>query len=448
MPFLNLNFARLIRSLFNQVQLERRRGRRRLSRENQRHSSNHSAFVQCLEPRVVLSAGTLDTTFGTAGVVTTEFFANPNTYEGGAGLAIQPDGKMIVLGEMGSLSRYNTDGSLDLSFGSNGFSHVGMIASALEIQSDGKILVAGVPQGASGGDFGLARFNSDGSLDGTFDGDGKLTTDFFGRNDGATSIAIQSDGRIVVAGSAEAALPGTGSYFAVAVYNPDGSLDSSFDGDGKVTTDVIPNQFDFAASVAIQQDGKIIAGGHSSDGTLLHMSLVRYLSNGELDTTFDNDGILITSISSNSSTIEGIAIQDDGRIVVTGRSFPSGSTAGSVVIARYESNGILDSTFDTDGLLVTNFGLGTVSGFDVTVGSDGRIVVAGTQTISSTDTDMIVARLLANGILDTSFNSTGVKTISFGASTMDSAADVALLPDGRVVVSGTSQTTSRRLASI
>jgi uncharacterized delta-60 repeat protein len=126
-----------------------------------------------------------------------------------------------------------------------------------------------------------------GDLDITFDGDGKVTTDF-GSNlyDRANSIAIQSDGKIVVAGESS---NGSNPDFALARYNSDGSLDTAFDGDGKVTT-AVGSFDDYANSVAIQSDGKIVVAGSSYNGSNTHFALSRYNSDGSLDTTFDGDG--------------------------------------------------------------------------------------------------------------------------------------------------------------
>ena len=170
----------------------------------------------------------------------------------------------------------------------------------MAIQADGKILVAGVGMR----NFAVARYNSNGTLDTSFDGDGKLTTDF-GGSDYVSGMAIQADGKIVVAG-------GSNSDFAVARYNSNGTLDTSFDGDGKLTTDF--RGYDLANTMAIQADGKIlVAGGSDSD-----FAVARYNSNGTLDTSFDGDGKLRINFSDGYDFANSMAIQTDGRIVLAG----------------------------------------------------------------------------------------------------------------------------------
>ncbi len=182
----------------------------------------------------------------------------------------------------------------------------------MAIQSDGKIVVAG----GSGSTFALARYNANGSLDTTFDGDGKLTTTFGGTSSAAYGVAIQSDGKIVAAGYSLSAT--NNQDFALARYNTDGSLDTSFDGDGKLTTD-FGSFFDFAFSVAIQSDGKIVAAGNSGAGNTQDFALARYNTNGSLDTSFDVDGKVTTSFAAGNDIAYSVAIQTDGKIVAAGR---------------------------------------------------------------------------------------------------------------------------------
>ena len=186
------------------------------------------------------------------------------------------------------LARYNTDGSLDTTFGGDGrvinsFSYRDD-ARAVAVQGDGKIVVVGRAQ-LGKYDFLVVRYNADGSLDTTFDGDGWVTTDFAGSHDRAYAVTLQTDGKIVVAGSA--LLGPTINDFALARYNSDGSLDTSFDGDGRATTSFHPaGSNDFAYDVAVQTDGKIVAAGYTwSDGGAF--ALARYNSDGSLDTSFN-----------------------------------------------------------------------------------------------------------------------------------------------------------------
>ncbi|NEQ21307.1 MAG: hypothetical protein F6K28_19200, partial [Microcoleus sp. SIO2G3] len=189
----------------------------------------------------------------------------------------------------------------------------------------------------------------------SFGATGKITTDF-GGNDYGYGVAVQSDGKIIVTG-------GNNSNFAIARYNSDGSLDTTFDTDGQLTTDFGGN--DYGYSVAVQSDGKIVVTAESD----ANFVLARYNSDGSPDTTFDTDGQLTADFGGNDYGYS-VAVQSDGKIVVIGES------NGNFVLARYNSDGSPDTTFDTDGQLTADFG-GNDYGYSVAVQSDGKIIVAG-----------------------------------------------------------------------
>ena len=251
-------------------------------------------------------------------------------------------------------------------------------ALGVAVQSDGRIVAAGGTSSPFGADFALARYKEDGSLDTTFDGDGKVTTDF-GGSDGASGIAIRGDGKIVAAGNG-----GPTFDFAVARYNADGSLDSGFDGDGKVLTDF--GDFDRAEDVAIQPDGKIVTAGVPGSGSF---ALARYSEDGSLDTTFDGDGKVTTDFGGDDRG-RALALQTDGKIVAVGFSLVDANPRFAV--ARYDSNGSLDPSFGVGGRVTTDFGNPADVGVlcppsridcsndiaeDVAIQANGRIVAAG-----------------------------------------------------------------------
>jgi uncharacterized delta-60 repeat protein len=371
------------------------------------------------------AAGALDVTFDTDGVRTDPLVGG---YDEGRAVAVQSDGKTIVafstttLGSTGydfGLARYNVDGSLDASFGTGGkvvvdFDSDDDHAYAVAIQSDGKIVVAGTAIVDGHGNFALARFNSDGTLDTGFGTDGKVTASF-NNSDAAYAMAIQSDGKMVVAGS-------NGSDFAVARYNTDGTLDTTFDSDGKQTTDM--GGMDMAYSVSIQSDGKIVvAGKNNSD-----FAIARYNTDGSLDTGFSGDGKQTTDFGG-SDYIQSVAIQSDGKIVAVGARFLAGF---DFAIARYNTDGSLDTSFDSDGKQTVDFGNFSDTASGVAIQSDGKILVSGTAS-----NGFGVVRLNTNGSLDTDFDDDGKLTTGFGD--WDGiAAGLALLSDGRFVVVGTS----------
>ncbi|MFM9965303.1 MAG: hypothetical protein ACKV2Q_29305 [Planctomycetaceae bacterium] len=394
-----------------------------------------------LEDRLLLTAeGGLDPAFGNAGKVTSDFNA-----ESANDIVIQEDGRIVVVGgtveEQDGESkavmlvvRYNIDGSLDSSFGAGGKASVtfggSTDAAAVALQADGKIVVAGNVDGI---DFALSRFNSDGSLDLTFGVDGKITTDF-GQSEWGQGVSVDRDGKIVVVGfSGEVS---RNNRFAIARYNPDGSLDTSFDLDGKVTTAIGSNSS--AGAVAIQSDGKIVVAGNSIDGTQ-RFAVVRYNPNGSLDPSFDTDGILTTSIAGIHSIATDLAVSDDGKLVVVGRS--SDFSDAYFAVARYHSNGSLDISFDGDGRLTT-----TIPGHEyawstgVGIQPDGRILASGyayPTTAGTGSLNFVAVRYNNNGSLDNTFDNDGRVVVDFGGAS-DAAYCMAMQENGQPVIAGSS----------
>src|SRR5262249_44539014 len=215
-----------------------------------------------------------------------------------------------------ALARYNPDGSLDPTFGSSGKQTTDFFgnqdsAFGLVIQPDGKIVLAGYAHHGDDtptSDFGLARYNPDGSLDQSFGAGGKITTDFFGSNDVAYRIALQPDGKLVLAGLTFN--PATSSNdFAMARYKPDGSLDHSFGAGGKQTTDFFGG-FDYAAGLAIQPDGKIVlagVAGHGNNVSTYDFALARYNQDGSLDHSFGDGGKQTTDFFGDLDSATGVA---------------------------------------------------------------------------------------------------------------------------------------------
>jgi uncharacterized delta-60 repeat protein len=359
--------------------------------------------------------GTLDPSFSGDGKQTTAF-AGPDA---ATGVAVQADGKIVAVGQSASgagnefaLARYNPNGTLDTSFSGDGKQTTDFTggATGVALQADGKIVAAGrVGSGTTGGDFALARYNPNGSLDTSFSGDGKQTTDFGGAYDGgATAVALQGDGKIVAVGT------GGGppdSDFAIARYRPNGTLDASFSGDGKRMTDF--GGFDVATGVALQANGKIVAVGRDGSSDF---ALARYNANGSLDASFSGDGKQTTDFGGSFDGASGVALQGDGKIVAVG-----GGGAGDFALARYNPNGSLDTSFSGDGKQTTDFGFFERAN-GVALQGDGKIVVVGGAAL---------ARYNPNGSLDTSFSGDGKQTTDFGATA------VALQGDGKIVAVGT-----------
>lgn len=329
------------------------------------------------------STGSLDTTFGNNGKATTDFGGGDHSAQG---IALQADGKIVAVGKSGTVvgnnfpvARFNPDGSLDSSFGNGGTVTIQFFntpgnplnasASAVTLQTDGEILVAG----NSAGDFALARLNPNGSLDTTFGGGGTVRTDLGGQ-DSASAIALETNGKIVAAGSS--------SGFALVRYNSNGSLDTTFGTGGKVTTDF--SAFDGASAFALQTDGKIVVAGFSSSD----FALARYNTNGSLDTTFGTGGKVITDINNGSSDLaSAIAVQLDGKIVVAGTGNSGANLASDFALARYNADGSLDAEFGGDGRVTTEGGNRGERGFALAIQkTDGRIVVTGPSDRSDQST--------------------------------------------------------------
>ena len=334
-------------------------------------------------------------------------------------------------------------GTLDPSFGTGGkvvtpFGPLDEWAWSMAIQADGKIVVAGRSNAGGTHDFALARYNADGSLDTSFDNDGKVTTDIkVGLNDRALSMAIQADGKIVAAGLSLVDSTNVANVaFALVRYNTNGSLDTSFDpvdADGKVITD-FGSLNDTANSVAIQADGKIVAAGLTFlSGTNVAFALVRYNTNGSLDTSFDADGKVITDFGSLNDTAYSVAIQGDGKIVAAGRGRVGGTT--DYALARYNADGSLDTSFDGDGKVTIDFAGKLDEALSVAIQADGRIVVAGYAYFEGTGNDIALVRYNADGRLDDTFGTGGVVTTDFYG-LEDFAAGMAIQGNGRIVVAG------------
>jgi len=261
-------------------------------------------------------------------------------------IAIQPDGGVLVAGSLNHqqsvLIRYKSDGSRDTSFGTGGVvvTAIGIAnwTTSIVVQPDGKIVAAGASVDLENVQrFALVRYNRDGSLDGTFGSNGIVRTNFesSGPNRAvvANSLSLQRDGRIVAAGRITTA--SSEIEFALARYKSNGNLDSTFDSDGKVTTPIYGGE---ATSVAVQSDGKVLAAGSPTDYAGQHdFDLVRYNANGTLDTTFGGgDGIAQADFEQGSNDVAyGMALDNAGKAVIAGISYQAGWYYSRFAIARF-----------------------------------------------------------------------------------------------------------------
>src|SRR2546423_753269 len=328
-----------------------REGTRRTPALGRRRAGIGTALVAALLVSAVLSAsasaaaGGLDPTFSGDGKRSTAFGFGPGA---AAATVRQPDGKIVAVGStFGSiaLARYNPNGSLDTSFSGDGRQITdfgGFVAGrGVALQDDGKIVVVG----RAGDDFALARYNPNGSLDTTFSGDGKQTTDFgtpeARTGDQADAVAIQGDGKIVAEGSTGSL---SSSNFALARYHTNGSLDVTFSGNGNQTTDF--GGFAHANGIAPQANGTIAAVG--GNGANSDFALARYNSNGTLDTTLSGDGKQTTDFG-NFDRANAVTLLPGNKPLAVGQS------GNDFALARYNANGSLDTAFSGDGKQTTSF---------------------------------------------------------------------------------------------
>jgi uncharacterized delta-60 repeat protein len=323
-----------------------------------------------------------------------------------------------------TLAAVAAPGDLDSDFGTGGttitsFARGYSFAFDVAVQANDRIVVVG----GAAGRFAVARFTAQGAPDTTFSGDGVLTTSFAG-DDEAHGIAIQDDGKIVVVGTA--------GYEAIAIarYLPGGALDTTFSGDGKART-----QIGFMGEdVGIQSDGRIVVMGNNYDPRRRKIDFVavRYEPDGRRDLTFGNEGVTRVSFSRTTNTDQawGGALDALDRIVIVGSAFNRGFG-----IARLLPNGRPDPNFGTNGKTTTQFGREGAEAHDVAIQTDGRPVVVGYASRNDgLDTATAVARYRLGGTLDPTFSGDGKAAISFGADSV--AWGVTIDANGKIVTVG------------
>ena len=445
-----------------------------------------SSAILASHTQAINTAGLYDKTFAGIGYTT----KNISGYDDRAqGVALQSDGKIIVVGETncnatenGTVGpqtgvfvamRYNIDGSLDTSFGSNktgivqtSFSGTGFIdgATGVAIQPDGKIVVVGQTNiygvGGAASSFGIARYNPDGSPDTSFgpNGDGTVTKNFSGFIDGANCVLIQPDGKFLVAGGTNLGGAGTApanrGSIVVLRYNSNGFLDNTFGPGGNGYTTLLnlsgAGDVDVAYALALQSDGKILVVGGTNINNIApevgNIVVLRYTAQGFPDNSFgiNADGIVQKNISGQLDLGYGLAVQKNGSIVVVGAiNFDNvGPGLSSSVLLCYTSNGILDTNFGSSGPGYSTLHLSAPGEVDVgqavIVQPDMKIIIVGSANLNNgPNGNLFIARYSTNGKLDTTFGPSTTGWVQLNISGWDDCASaVTLQPDGKVVVAG------------
>lgn len=381
-------------------------------------------------------AGSLDTSFATQGIANT---AVGNAEDYARAMVVQPDGRIVVAGSSSSpagtqiaLVRYQRDGALDTTFGTGGMvvTPVGSVsdeAYAVALQADGKILVAGgSAQGASGIDFALLRYTANGALDTTFGNGGKVTTPFGNDTDRAYAIVVQGDGRIVVGGSSTQDV--TGPDFALARYTSTGALDTTFGNGGKVLTalksgNVGEHVYALALQTIANEEHIVAVGGEGN------FVAARYTPAGALDPSFGTGGVVVDLFTSIIGAARGVVITPANEIVL------AGMIGNHHALARLTETGVLDGGFGVGGRVTTPINATNVDSAQGLVRqADGKLVTGGwTYTGNSSSADFVTLRYSADGVLDAGFGNDGIVITPVAPTTKsDAAYAVALQADERV----------------
>ena len=383
--------------------------------------------------------GTLDFSFGNEGIVTSVISEGVNMAKA---IAVQPDGKIIAVGQTGSsgsynvgVVRYNEDGSNDNTFGTSGMVIISATTTndyALDIviQPDGKIVLGGYIYSSSGSttDVLVIRLNANGTPDNTFGTDGIVITNF-GTDEVTEAIVLQDDGKILLAGYHN-------DRFMLLRYTTNGTLDNTFGTGGKATANVGIGMC-FGQDLVIQSDGKIIVGGLGFNEVANYaFSLARFNTDGTLDNSFADNGTKVFNMGQGYDFMTNIALQSDGKIIAGGHTWLANQPTlqYDFAAARLNQDGSIDNTFGNQGITTVNliYGGNYVTG--MVVQDDDKIVLSGNAE-GPEDYDLGMARLTADGILDTSFGTDGI-TVTDINKDIDQVEGVALQPDGKILVAG------------
>jgi uncharacterized delta-60 repeat protein len=338
--------------------------------------------------------GTLDTSFGNGGKIITPI--GPG-YDLARALLLQPDGKLVVVGSCfnGTIYtfcalRYAANGALDTSFGNGGtvITPVGISsdsAGAVALRPDGKLILAGNCSSGAAFNFCAVRYRANGTLDTSFGTGGKVITPVGVDSNYAADLALQPDGKLVLAGYCS---NGTNSDYCAVRYHADGALDMGFGTGGKIISPVGSSN-DYALTLTLQPDGKLVLAGICHNGSYYDFCAQRFHANGTPDTGFGASGTVITSVGSGDANAYARALQPDGKIVLAGDCY--GATSNDFCAVRYNGDGTLDTSFGTGGKVITPVGSGYDLGPALALQPDGKLVLGGT-CFNGTNADFCAVR--------------------------------------------------------
>ncbi len=403
----------------------------------------NAAALESLESRRLLSAGQV-----IYGPIAADVHGFQFDYR--VGITTQQDGKILVAGYVETpvngreiaIARYLPSGTIDSSYGSGGIAVMPLAgdqeAKSISLDNAGRAVLAGTTSNGGPTSFAVVRFTTTGSPDTTFDGDGLASASFSaGLDCFAWAVAIQADGKIVAGGTA---FNGTRYDFALARFNTNGTLDNTFDGDGKRIHNAVSGNSEQITDMTIQGDGKIVVSG-ASNATILNDGnkwvIARYNTNGSNDNTFGTGGVVITSFAAGTTAAaNGVTLEYDGKIIAVG-SVTANSGVETIGLARYDSTGALDPTFDGDGKMTFSFGPSDRPGAVAmqTLGGTQKIVVSAS---TGSHGNAAVARINLNGTLDTSFDGDGkvvTSVLGFGVERVPGLA-IQNNPYGRIITGG------------
>lgn len=385
----------------------------------------------------------LDPTFGSGGRVTTDATSGFDSARDGV---LLPDGRIVVCGSGASntrfvLVRYQANGVVDSTFGVHGvvstsFTGSGVEATAIQRQADGKLVVAG-HQFDSGTFVSIvARYAENGVLDSTFGAGGRVIQTI-GPVGEVLDCAIQSDGRIIIAGSFR--VTGTITFVGMRRYHTDGRVDSSFGVNGTVTRG--PGVDHHCNDIELQPDGRIVVAGsvQPTTGALYQILTFRFKANGTPDSTFGGFGRISTDVSVDQDFGSGVALMSDGRIVVSGHVGSAASTSHRYSLLRFHADGRRDSTLDSDGIALSPI-VGHPNGYsfsnDLLLLPSGAVLLCGQTTLLGTSDDFGFAQFTASGAVDLDFDTDGVAQLDMSGTGRDIAYQMLRQADGRILVLG------------